>query len=219
MPPTTVHQTDRSVTHNKLILYFLLRHAQLFLSLLQYIPTTNSLMYWSVRQAVVIIWKTMPAGGVGGHRRVHALHCQPRPSFCVLFCLIALRCILYPTPPICPLVLLLRRLVLACHLASVANVFTIVAPMPTSVLHWHLCRQCTGIFANCHCPHYHCPLPPSNATINCCHYPPPPQSNAISLLPLPCGSPLPPPNTATLPLPLNAPTTQCCHCQQHTCHC
>jgi hypothetical protein len=48
MPPTTAHQTDRSVTHNKLILLFLLQHSQLFLLLLRYIPTTNALIYWSV---------------------------------------------------------------------------------------------------------------------------------------------------------------------------
>jgi hypothetical protein len=61
------------------------------------------------------------------------LLCHPPP--------ITLRCIFCPTPHVCPLVLLLRRLNEACPVASVSGVFAFVAPAPMPLLHWHCHRH------------------------------------------------------------------------------
>ena len=96
---------------------------------------------------------------------------------------LASRRVLRPTPLVRPLVLLLRRLVVACRVASVAGIFAVFAPAPTPSSHWCRHRYCASIFANrrhCHCRR---PLPPSNAAVNRRSHPPPPQSNYISLSP------------------------------------
>ncbi len=143
----------------------------------------------------------------GGHPMVRASHCQPPPSCCVVRRQITLHCNLCPTPLVHPLVLLLHQLVSACHIASVAGIFAIIAPKPMPSLHCCNCCCYTAIFANrcrrhCCCP---LPLPPANAAVNHHHHPPPLQLNAMSLLPLPCRSQLPPLNAAMLQPPSNAP--------------
>ncbi len=73
------------------------------------------------------------------------------PALCCVVCHpIASRCILRPTPLFRPLILLLRRLVVACCVASVAGVFVIVAPTPTPLSHWCCCR-CCAFFGNQRC--------------------------------------------------------------------
>ncbi len=122
---------------------------------------------------------------------------------------IASRRVLQPTPLVRPLVLLLRRLVVACRVASFAGIFAIVAPAPMPLSHWRRRRCCASIFANRRrrLPPLPLSMPPSNAAVNPGRYPPPPQSNYISLSPSPHRSPLPPSNAATLPLPSNVPAT------------
>jgi hypothetical protein len=77
------------------------------------------------------------------------------PSCCVIRRTIASRHVLRPTPIVRPLVLLLRRLVVACHVISVAGIFAVVAPAPTPSLHWHHLRFC-AFFGNQKCQHNDC---------------------------------------------------------------
>jgi len=104
--------------------------------------------------------------------------------------LIALRRVLRPTPLVRPLVLLLRRLVVACRIASFAGVFATVVPAPMPSSNWCPRHCCASIFANHRRrpPQLQSSMPPSNAAVNRGHHPPPPQSNYISLYP-----PRPPP--------------------------
>jgi hypothetical protein len=48
MPPMTAHQTDRIVAHKLVLFLFYSNILNSFISLVNYIPTINLLVYWSV---------------------------------------------------------------------------------------------------------------------------------------------------------------------------
>jgi hypothetical protein len=57
MPLTTAHQTDRIVTHNKLLFYFKATHStSIYCFSTISIPTTDRLIYWSVCQLLFLLF-------------------------------------------------------------------------------------------------------------------------------------------------------------------
>jgi hypothetical protein len=55
MPPTTAHQTDRNVTHNKITPLLHSDTLNFYILLFNHIPMTNLLIYWSVHHKGLII--------------------------------------------------------------------------------------------------------------------------------------------------------------------
>ncbi len=144
----------------------------------------------------------MLSGGGRGHHRVRALRFQP-PSL-VVSSTAQLPCVASST------LLLLSALssfcfnwlVVACHVASVAGIFAIVALAQMPSLHWHCCHCCAGIFAKPLLP-----LPMSIAAIKCRHQSPLPTATSIVECHLPLAIVLPVVHGPRRMLPR-------CHCHQ-----